>query len=191
MRAITSTGPRGAVPTAEPLATTPETIERLNPLVPQGIPFRSAVSGFCRMPAVPKMRWMPLVVAAAAITACSGTADPQLALMAETPAQLPGWFTNPPIEDLAQVGSVDQLNVFAGRDGEDNWCVVLAIEPTTGGPDWMAASSCAPSERFAAEGVSVTISSTRDSSALLLPDDFSGQMEDGWERINDNLAVRR
>ncbi|MGB3764742.1 MAG: hypothetical protein WA966_16140 [Ornithinimicrobium sp.] len=129
---------------------------------------------------------------AAVVTACSGTADPQLAIMDEAPAQLPEWFSNPPIEeDLARVGDVDQMHVFAARDGQDNWCIVLAIEPTARGSDWMAASSCASSERFAEEGVSVTISSTSDSSALLVPDDFSGQMANGWERINDNLAVRR
>ncbi len=143
---------------------------------------------------MPKMRWMLLVAAAAAVTACSGPADPQLAIMKEPQAQLPEWFSSPegvPDEDLANVADVDQLHVFASRDTEDNWCVTLAVEPTSGGSNWMAASSCAPSERFAADGVSVTISSTRGGSALLLPDDFSGDIKDGWERINDNLAVRR
>lgn len=143
---------------------------------------------------MPKKVWMPLVAAASAVTACSGTADPELAVLDEAPAQLPEWFSNPsgvPIKDLAHVGDVDQLHVFAGREGQDSWCVVLAIEPIAEGSDGMAASSCAPSERFAAEGVWVTISATSDGSALLLPDDFSGQIADGWERINDNLAVRR
>lgn len=144
--------------------------------------------------AMPKMRWMLLVAAAAAVTACSGPADPQLAIMEETPARLPEWVSSPegiPGKDLAHVADVDQLHVFASRDGEDRWCVVLAVEPTPGGSDWMAAHSCAPSERFAKDGVSVTISTPRGGGVLLLPDDFSGQITDGWERINDNLAVRR
>lgn len=144
---------------------------------------------------MPKMRWVLLVAAAAAFTACSGTAEPELAIMGETPAQLPEWVSNSedmPVKDLTHVADVDHLNVFASRDGEDNWCVVLAIEPTSEGSDWSAASGCSSSERFATDGIWVkTGSSTRFGGALLLPDDFSGEIEDDWERVNDNLAVRQ
>ena len=137
-----------------------------------------------------------LVAGAAALTACSGAAEPELAIMGETPAEPPAWVSEPaglPVNDLAQVADVDHLNVFASRDDEDSWCVVLAIEPTSERSDWAAGASCAPSERFATDGVWVeaAASSGRQGGALLLPDDFSGEIGDDWERFNDNLAVRR
>jgi hypothetical protein len=136
-----------------------------------------------------------LVAGAAALTACTA-AEPELAIMGETPAELPAWVSESaglPVNDLSHVAGVDYLEVFASRDNKDNWCVVLAIEPTSEGSDWAASASCAPSERFTTDGVWVeaAASSARRGGALLLPDDFSGEIGDDWERVNDNLAVRR
>lgn len=139
---------------------------------------------------------LPLLVAgAAALTACSGAPTPELAIMGETSAELPSWVGESeglPVKDLTHVADSDHLKVFASHDDEDQWCVVLAVEPTSGGLDWAVGASCASSERFATDGVWVeAASSARDGGALLLPDGFSGEISDGWERVNDNLAVRR
>ncbi len=75
------------------------------------------------------MRWVLLV--AAAFTACSGAAEPELAIMGQTPAQLPEWVSNSEdmlVRDLTQRADADHLSVFASRDREGNWCVVLTIE---------------------------------------------------------------
>lgn len=115
--------------------------------------------------------------------------------MEEAPAELPSWIGETaglPVNDLTHVTDVDHLNVFASRDDESHWCVVLAIEPTSDGSDWAASASCAPSERFATEGVWVeAASAARGGGALLLPDNFDGEIGDDWERVNDNLAVRQ
>jgi hypothetical protein len=139
---------------------------------------------------------LPLVAGAAALTACSGAAEPELALLGGAPAELPAWVDEPdglPVKDVAHVADVDHLSVFAGRDDAGQWCVVLALHPTSEGSDWGVAASCAASEQFAADGVWVTASppSARFGGALLLPDDFSGEIGDDWERVNDNLAIRR
>ncbi|MDN5790443.1 MAG: hypothetical protein L0H25_06185 [Micrococcales bacterium] len=137
-----------------------------------------------------------LVGAAIALTACSGAGEPELAIMGEAPAKLPAWISGSaemPVNDLTHVADVGHLKVFASRDDQDDWCVVLAIEPTSKGSDWAAAASCAPSARVAADGVSVraVASSTRGGEARLLPDDSSGEIGKGSERVGDNLAVRR
>lgn len=53
------------------------------------------------------------------------------------------------------------------------------------------AANCTPSDAFAAYGVSVTVSASSVcyASALLVPDDFSGEFGDDWNRVNDNLAI--
>lgn len=137
-----------------------------------------------------------LMAGAATLSACSGAVEPQLGIMEQPPAELPPWVGEPgglPVNDLAHVADVDHLNVFASRDDVGHWCVVLAIEPTSDGSDWAASASCAPSERFATDGVWVEASSpsARRGGALLLPDDFDGEIADDWERVNDNLAVRQ
>lgn len=142
-----------------------------------------------------KLKLCLLVAGAVALTACSGASKPELAIMEEAPTELPAWVSGPeglPTNDLAHVADVDQSKVFASRD-DDNWCVLLAIEPTSEGSTGMTSAACAPAKRFASDGVWVETggSSTGLVGALLLPDDFSGEIEDDWERVNDNLAVRR
>lgn len=115
--------------------------------------------------------------------------------MEGSPAELPSWVSESadlPVDDLAHVADVEHLNVFASRDDEGHWCVVLAIEPTSDGSGWTAGASCAPAERFASEGVWVEATSpARGGGALLLPDDFDGEVGEDWERVNDDLAVRQ
>lgn len=122
--------------------------------------------------------------------------EPKLGIMEGAPAELPPWASEAdglPVRDWTRVADVDHLSVFASRDDEGQWCVVLAIEPTRGRSDWVAGASCARSERFATDGVRVEVAlrSERWGGALLLPDDFDGEIGDDWERVNDNLAVRQ
>jgi hypothetical protein len=117
-------------------------------------------------------------------------------MMGDAPAELPGWVSEPaglPVHELAHVADVGHLNVFASRDDEDDWCVLLAVEPTSEGSDWAAGASCAPSKSFSSGGVWVeaTASSGRHGGAWLLPDGFNGEIGSDWERVNDNLAIRR
>jgi hypothetical protein len=58
--------------------------------------------------------------------------------------------------------------------------------------DWAAGASCSPPEAFATDGVWVEASSSSYSgAALLLPDNFNGEVGADWRQVNDNLAVRR
>jgi len=145
---------------------------------------------------MPPLRSVPLIAVLCALVACSGSAEPELAIMGDGRDQLPAWVGDAaglPVEDLTRVADVDGLHVFASRDGDSNWCVVLVIEPTSQGSDWGAASSCTPGQQFAEEGarVEATAPSGRSGGALLLPDGYSGDIEEGWERVNDNLAIRQ
>lgn len=113
----------------------------------------------------------------------------------ETPVELPAWVSESeglPTNDLTHVADVDHLKVFACRNDEDDRCVLLAIEPTSEDSGWVTGANCAPAEQFASDGVQVKAAalSARRGSAMLLPDNFSGEIADGWERVNDNLAVR-
>lgn len=136
-----------------------------------------------------------LVGGVVAVSGCAGGNEPQLAIMEGAHAELPSWVSEPaglPVDDLAHVADRDHLSVFASRDGDGLWCVILAIEPTSDGSDWAAGANCAPSDRFATEGVWVeAASSERGGGALLLPDDFGGEIGDDWKRVNDNLAIHR
>jgi hypothetical protein len=143
-----------------------------------------------------RTRFALLVAGTVTVSACSGAADPRLAILEEAPAELPPWVTESaglPVNDLSHVADVGHLNVFASRNDEGRWCVVLAIEPASDSSDWAAGASCAPSERFATDGVWVETAapSGRGGGALLLPDDFEGETGDDWERVNHNLAIRR
>lgn len=121
--------------------------------------------------------------------------EPRMEIMDAAPAELPPWISESarlPVNDLAHVADVDDFKVFASRDDEGQWCVLLALEPTSDGSDWAVGSSCAPSQRFATDGISIEASSSgRWGGALLLPDNFGGKIGDEWERVNDNLAVRQ
>ncbi|GAA1219281.1 hypothetical protein [Rhodoglobus aureus] len=134
------------------------------------------------------------VGAALMLTACSTTAGPQLAVMDEGGnAQLPDWVENPegiPTIDLTLIGEYDDMTVYASRNDDDEWCVIAALAPLASENDWVVSTACGPAIYFGINGAEIRGgSSTRSGGALLLPDGYTGTIEDGWVRINDNLAV--
>ncbi len=127
------------------------------------------------------------------LTACTGAAEPEMAIMGEEPATLPAWAgeaEGTPVADLTRVGALEYIEVFASRDKDDNWCVIMAIEPNPEGEDWSTAASCVTPEQFMDQGALVSGGGQRFGGALLLPDGFTGEIEEDFERINDNLAVK-
>jgi hypothetical protein len=132
---------------------------------------------------------------ALALSACSAASGPQLAIMEEGGnAQLPEWLEhdgNLPLNDLTKIAEVDDLIVFASRNDDDEWCMIAVLTPTAEHEEWAAGSSCSSPALFAERGITVgTGSQFSSAGAQLLPDRYTGPIEDGWARINDNLAVR-
>lgn len=131
------------------------------------------------------------------LVGCSSSDEPELSLMNDEQAQ-----TDVPVhvaesehlelENITYVGEGEGFSVFAARDRDENWCVVLDVEPPANSPDdWAVASSCASSEDFAARGAWVQSESVSGTyTAQLLPDNFTGEIDPDLERINDNLAAK-
>lgn len=65
-------------------------------------------------------------------------------------------------------------------------------EPLPDDPDgWSVSSSCGPPENFAAGDVWVQGGSpSRTHTAQLLPDNYTGDIDEDLEPINDNLAAK-
>ena len=56
--------------------------------------------------------------------------------------------------------------------------------------DAVAAGSCAPDHVFHRDGIAVEVGGLgQHRTARLLPDDFTGHLEDGWEIVGPNLAA--
>lgn len=131
------------------------------------------------------------------LAGCSGGEEPELALMNDEQVQ-----TDVPVhvaesehielENMTYVGEGEGFSVFAARDRDDNWCVLLNVEPPANSPDdWAVTSSCASSEDFAVRGVWVQSESLAGTyTAQLLPDNFTGEIDPDLERINNNLAAK-
>jgi len=131
------------------------------------------------------------------LVGCSGSAEPELSVMGDEQAQadIPvhvGESEHLELENIAYVGEGEGFSVFAARDSEDRWCVVLYNEPPADDPGgWHVGTSCASSEDFA-EGRGWVQGGTtgRVHTAQLLPDNFTGEIDPDLERINDNLAAK-
>ncbi|WP_150119326.1 hypothetical protein [Enteractinococcus helveticum] len=151
------------------------------------------------------------------LVGCTGTAEPELSLMNEEQAQAdipthvasfindfsatvtnvgqdsdhPG-YQGQGLTNFTLIDAAENFNVFAARDDDDNWCVVLDNTPLADHPDdWAIGISCAPSEDFAAHGLRLQIDTpTLTHTAQLLPDDFTGEIDPDLERINDHLAAQ-
>ena len=130
------------------------------------------------------------------LVGCAGANETELSLMGDEQPQ-----TDIPVHvaesskdksNLTYVGAGEGFTVYAARDRDDNWCVLLDVEPPANSPDdWVVGGSCASSEDFAARGVWAqlgTLSGTY--TAQLLPDNFTGEIDPDLERINDNLAAK-
>lgn len=96
------------------------------------------------------------------------------------------------LKNFTLIDAGENFTVFAARDDDHNWCVVLDNKPLADQPDdWAIGISCAPSENFVADGLLLQIDTpTRTHTAQLLPDNFTGEIAPTLERINDNLAAK-
>ena len=145
-----------------------------------------------------KMKISALVgVAALLFAGCSGSDEPQLSLMddqtqVEVPAHVAELGNDTEMRDFTYVGEGEDFSVFAARRGQNDWCVALYNEPLSdGSDDWSVSSSCGPPGDFANGKVWVQGGSpTRTHTAQLLPDNFTGEVADGLEQVNDNLAAK-
>ncbi len=134
-----------------------------------------------------------MTITALALSACANTAEPELAIMGATPTALPTWTVGAdslPDNNLTHVGTKERLDVFASRNDDDQWCVVLIIAASPEGEDGSSASACKGSADFAEGGAATSVAGANPGGAWLLPDGFSGELLEGWERVNDNLAVQ-
>ncbi|GEA86996.1 hypothetical protein [Cellulomonas cellasea] len=85
----------------------------------------------------------------------------------------------------------DGLAYVARGSGDEPWCVLLVL-PAGEGADGAVGSSCADDEQFAERGVWVSTGDRdgRGGAALVLPDDFTGPVDESeWRLVGANLAV--
>jgi hypothetical protein len=131
-------------------------------------------------------------LAALALGACTGPAEPQFAALDGTQGDTLNWNTaeeEPALEDTTLIGEVDDLRVFAARNTDGEWCAVITLPETMEGEPF-ASMSCVASDRFLAHGAILEMSDpSREVGATVLPDNFSGELDNRWERVSDNLAV--
>jgi len=136
-------------------------------------------------------------VSAVLLAACSGSEEPQLSLMddqpqVEVPAHVAALGDDTDMQGFTYVGEGEDFSVFAARRDHNDWCVALYNEPLPDdSDDWSVSSSCGTPGDFANGRVWVQGGSpSRTHTAQLLPDDFTGEIADGLEQINDNLAAK-
>ena len=90
------------------------------------------------------------------------------------------------------VGEAGDGLVYAAQGSADEpLCVLVALAPLEGS-DWTTASSCTDDEHFADSGVWVSATGVdgRGGAALLLPDNFAGDVDETkWRVVEPNLAV--
>ncbi|TWH75134.1 hypothetical protein JD78_03685 [Modestobacter roseus] len=153
-----------------------------------------------------RLRYRPLMspasrataasVAAAllALAGCSSSAAPELAAFdrpATTEDAVPDGVQLPAeLGELRYIGEVEGSAVYAARGPADHpWCVVALTGSVEDG-DWVLGASCADDAEFDRRGVWVAVggAEVERGTAVLLPDDFSGELEDGWQVAGPNLA---
>lgn len=130
------------------------------------------------------------------LVGCGDTNEPELSLMndEQTQTEVPARVAESSKDknNITYVGDGEDFSVYAARDSDSNWCVLIDVEPPANSPDdWVVTASCAPSENFAARGAWVQSGTPAGTyTAQLLPDNFTGEIEPDLERINDNLAAK-
>ncbi|MGY2130085.1 hypothetical protein [Blastococcus sp. SYSU DS0617] len=127
---------------------------------------------------------------------CSSSADPGLAAFdrptSSEDAIPAGVELEQEYDEIRYIGEAADARVYAARGRADRpWCVVVVLAPSAEGDAWAASSSCADDARFAEAGVFSTVRGPagRQGGAVLLPDDFAGEVRSGWEVVEPNLAV--
>jgi len=136
-------------------------------------------------------------VSALLFAACSGSEEPQLSVMenqtqVEVPAHVAELGDDTQMQDFTYVGEGEDFSVFAARRGQNDWCVALYNEPLADDPDdWSVSSSCGTPADFANGKLWVQGGSpSRAHTAQLLPDNFTGEIAEDLNQINDNLAAK-
>ncbi|WP_127125377.1 hypothetical protein [Georgenia sp. SYP-B2076] len=151
------------------------------------------------MRAPPRRTAAAAVITGLAMTGCGSSqpaAPPQLAALdrlATAEDVLPDGRELPLEEysNLRRIGEVDGALVYAAQGtAEHPWWMVIVLD----GPaedDAVAGGSWANDEDFTQRGITVSIGrgAGQGVTATLLPDDFTGQLEDGSTIIGPNLAV--
>ncbi|MBH0083886.1 hypothetical protein [Salinibacterium sp. SWN167] len=130
-----------------------------------------------------------------ALSACITAPEPTVSAVDSNGIEIPAWLdlagTGHPARDLTWVGETDLLVALSSRNNADEWCVVLALKPAEGDPGVTTGSSCVSPAKFADQGVGIRIGNeTVSGNARIFPDGYTGPIEEGWVRVNDNLAVR-
>ncbi|MGY1855807.1 hypothetical protein [Modestobacter sp. SYSU DS0290] len=136
----------------------------------------------------------PLAATVLAIAGCSSSAAPELAVF-DRPATAEdavpdGVDLHQELGETRYIGEVQGARVYAAQGPADRpWCVV-ALTGTVEDGHWVAGSSCANDADFGQRGVWVGVggAEVEGGTALLLPDDFSGELQDRWQVAGPNLG---
>ncbi|MBH0083884.1 hypothetical protein [Salinibacterium sp. SWN167] len=133
-----------------------------------------------------------LAAIAMALSSCSGAEHPRLALLDGSSGDQRDSSPSPDSrwpDDMAFVGEFRELSVFAAVTADNSWCAYGAVPDL---PDREGASlvSCISPEEFLNSGVRIDLETTGLTiHALVLPDNFHGEIDATWSRVNDNLVV--
>lgn len=146
---------------------------------------------------------MSRIAAAAATSAvlavggCTASETPRLAAFERSAtardAVPEGIDLNETYREIRYIGEAGDALVYAAQaPTKQPWCVLVVLGEFVEDGDWVAGSSCADDAHFSQRGVEVTTSGPRGQrgAALLLPDDFTGEMQEAeWRLVEPNLAV--
>lgn len=144
---------------------------------------------------------LTIAVAVAAMlttSGCSRYVQPELEIL-DRPAgvtdALPSWLEIPEeLNAIRYVGEArDGAAVYAAQGSDDRpWCVLL-LPPQPPGKvtTWPVTSECRSDGDFALRGVRASVDGVdgKRVSARLLPDQFTGDIPQGWEIVGPNLAL--
>jgi hypothetical protein len=153
------------------------------------------------MPAMARALGRIGVIAALAmltVSSCAPTAPPPELAILDSPAR--GTDVLPAEVKIAEgvhtiryVGDSATSAVFAAQGPEDRpWCVLmLGGQPPGKVSTWTTNLSCADDDQFARRGVRVSVTGAdgQHAAAKLLPDNFTGELNDEWQVVAPNLAV--
>ena len=111
-------------------------------------------------------------------TGCSTGPTPRLAALDQA-------TSNGPSVKPTHIGTIDDAPVYAPRGTPDQpWCIRIVRDTTE-------ATTCTTEEGFTRRGVTLRVD-TDDGDRVavtLLPDDFTGQLGDGFKIVGPNLAA--
>ncbi|GAA1219219.1 hypothetical protein [Rhodoglobus aureus] len=90
---------------------------------------------------------------------------------------------------MASVGDFEELSVFAAVTSDDAWCAYGAV-PDLPRREGVSLVACVSPEEFVKSGIPINLETPELTiHAIVLPDNFRGEIDETWERVNDSLAV--